>query len=111
MPNAKFQYNVKCVRGGWIDRCVLLQTDTMTPLETRDPSAGLLPLVFENATDAERFRNGLAENAAEILQQSSGMTFDQALAFVKKESTDALAVAMPANGTMTPEQDVYLVSF
>lgn len=108
---ARFQYSIKSIKGGWVNRYVLLRTENMSPLETHDPSAGTQPLVFKTVDDAERFKQGLAENAAEILQQSSGMPFDQALAFVKAESTDALVTATPANGVLSIDQGVYLVSF
>lgn len=108
---ARFQYNVTSVKAGWVDRYVLLQPDSMTPMEAHDPSAGTLPLVFERIEDAERFKEGLAENIAEIIQHSSGLPFDQALTFAKNESTDGLIPAIPSNGTMSVDQFVYLVSF
>ena len=108
---AKFQYNVKNVIGGWVDRYVLLQTSDMSPMSAHDPSAGTQPLVFETIEDAEKFRQGLAENVAEIIQASSGMTFDQALVFAKAESTDKLIPAIPSDGVLGLDQGVYLVSF
>lgn len=106
-----FQYDIKCVQGGWVNRCVLLRTSTMTPLETHDPSAGTLPLVFETVEDAKRFQNGLANEIAEIIQASSGLPFEQALEFAKAEITNSLIPSIPSNGVFGTDQLVYLVSF
>lgn len=108
---ARFQYNVKNVTGGWVGRYVLLRVEDMTPVETHDPSAGKQILVFDTVADAERFKLGMAENAAELLQHSAGMTFEQALDFVKNESKDTLIIAAPESGVLSIDQGVYLVSF
>lgn len=83
----------------------------MSPLNTNDPSAGTLPLVFDTADDAERFKEGLAQNMADFIKDSTGMTYDEALAFAKAESTDRLIIAIPDDTVMSPEEDVYLVTF
>lgn len=109
---ARFQYAVEHVpEGGAIDRYVLLQPDGLEPMAAYDPSGGTLPLVFDAIEDVERFREGLAENIAEIIQKSSGMTFERSLEFAKAESTNGLIPAVAADGTLPYGCPTYRVSF
>lgn len=110
--NAPFQFKLEFIsQFGWLDRYVLLQPDEQMPMVSNDGTHDTWSLVFEDMATIEKFKDGLARNIAEIIQASSGMSFDQALQFARSENIDKLIPAIAGNGVFGEDEPVYLVKF